>query len=135
MRTLLLAAAVLALGAMPAVAFFEPVSRRVDLNGDGKPERVHTLKLPGPNGQTDDLSAHTAVAVEGSCGDVTVTAPQDALGFLRFPEADTHPGHELLADLRSGASGRAGSVDLIAWRAGPNGCPRAKHLFHFSSNR
>src|SRR3954471_23459769 len=134
MRRILLAAAGMLTVTAPATAFFEPFSRHSDLNGDGKPERVHTLKIQGPGGGTDDLSAQTAVAVEGACGQVRITAPQDALGFLKLPEADTRPGHEVLADLRSGASGRAGSVDLVAWRPGPNGCPQPRRLFHHSSD-
>jgi hypothetical protein len=135
MRGLLGALLLLALGAPVALGFFEPVSRRVDLTGDGKPERVHTVKMPGPNGETDDLSAQTVVAIDDRCGaNQFVTTPQDALGSLSFPKADTHKGREAFIDLRSGASGRAGSVDLVALRPQATGCPRPRVLFHYSSD-
>ncbi|MFL5825879.1 MAG: hypothetical protein ACJ76V_05090 [Thermoleophilaceae bacterium] len=135
MRVALPALVVLALGAPAALGFFEPVSRHVDLTGDGKPERVHTVKMPGPNGETGDLSAQTAVAIDDSCGaNHFVTKPQDALGSISFPKADTHRGREAFIDLRSGASGRAGSVELVALRPQGSGCPRPRELFRYSSD-
>ncbi|HEX8855525.1 MAG TPA: hypothetical protein VF752_07975 [Thermoleophilaceae bacterium] len=135
MRALPAALALLALAAPAASGFFEPVSRHVDLTGDGKPERVHTVKMPGPGGGTGDLEAQTAVAIADTCGDNQfVTRPQDSLGSLSFPKADTHRGREAFIDLRSGASGRAGSIDLVALRPQGSGCPRPRELFRYSSD-
>jgi hypothetical protein len=135
MRTLLLAATLLALAAPSAFALFEPKTRHVNLDGDAKAETVRTVKVPGPNGETDDLAAGTEVAIQDDCGSIPVTGPQDALGHLSFPKADTHPGREVLVDLRSGASGRAGSIDLVGWRRRASGCARPRTLFHYSSGQ
>lgn len=126
--------------AAPASAFFEDRSVRGDLDADGAPEQAHTVRVPDPAYPGDDTFARTQVNASDSCAagttDVRIAGPQDSLAFLKLYEADSRPGREVYAELRSGASGRAGEAHLVAWRPDPaGGCGIPRDLFAYRSDR
>jgi hypothetical protein len=139
-RPAVISAAVLALLlAAPAVAFFKPKSVSGNLDSDANIEKVVAEKVPDATDPSDDTLAQTAVDVIDQCGPtevhVRVAGPQEALIELKLLTADTQPGKDILADLRSGASGRVGEVDLVSWRPIPGGTPCAgpHYLFRYRS--
>ena len=87
---------------------------RGDLDADGKTETVRAVRvdLPGVKDEFDQ----TAIEVTDDCGTKRIAGPQDNLVLLRLKRADTRPGREVFADLRSGAAGRLGEARLVAWR-------------------
>jgi hypothetical protein len=140
MRRLVSVAAALALmAAPPALALFKPKTLSGNLDSDPNVEQVKTVRVPDPSDPTDDTLAQTAVDVVDKCGsntlEVRVAGPQEALVTLKLVNADTRPGKEVFADLRSGASGRVGEIDLVAWRKGPSSqfCAQPRDLFKYTS--
>jgi hypothetical protein len=138
------AAAAIGLGAAlataPALGFFEDHSVSGDLDGDGAAEQARTVKVPDSAYPGDDSFARTEVHVSDTCAtgttDARVAGPQESLAFLKLPDADTRPGRELYAELRSGASGRAGEAHLVAWRPSSTGaCGEPHDLFAYRSSR
>ena len=129
----------LALGATPAAGIFKPKSVSGNLDSDANIEKVVAEKVPDPTDPSDDLLAQTAVDVVDQCGGtelrMRVAGPQDALVELKLVDADTHPGKDVLADLRSGASGRVGEVRLVSWRPNPGDtiCAAPHDLFKYRS--
>lgn len=123
--------------AAPAAGFFEDRSLSGDLDGDGTPETVRTVRVvadpaTGPDDETDRVKVNVA----DTCPtDTTVTGVQDSVGFMRLVAADTRPGRELSVDLRSGASARAGEYRLVAWRLDPAGCGTRRNLFRYLSEK
>jgi hypothetical protein len=100
--------------AVPAFGFLGPKTVRGDLDADGKAETVRAVRvdLPGVKDEFDQ----TAIEVTDDCGTKRIAGPQDNLVLLRLKRADTRPGREVFADLRSGAAGRLGEARLVAWR-------------------
>jgi hypothetical protein len=118
--------------AAPAYGFLGPKTVRGDLDADGAAETVRAVRVdvPGVNEEFDQ----TAIEVGDQCGTqgkVTkrIAGPQDNLVLLRLKRADTRPGREVFADLRSGAAGRLGEARLVAWR----GCA-PRQLFAYRSD-
>jgi hypothetical protein len=119
LRKLLLASAFAVSLAVPAYGFLGPKEVRGDLDADGQLETVRAVRVDLPD--VDDQFDQTAIEVSDQCGPQgTVTrriaGPQDNLVLLRLKRADTRPGREVFADLRSGAAGRLGEARLVAWR-------------------
>jgi hypothetical protein len=137
------AAVVAALAALvlaaPAAGLFTPKTVSGNLDSDASVEQVKAERVPDPTDPSDDALAQTAVDVVDKCGDtdlvVRIAGPQEALAALRLVDADTHPGKDVLADLRSGASGRVGEIDLVSWRPAASGpmCMTPHRLFKYSS--
>lgn len=123
--------------AAPAAGFFEDRSLYGDLDGDGTPETVRTVRvLADPATGPDDEADRVKVNVADTCpNDTTVTGVEDGVGFMRLVEADTRAGRELSVDLRSGASARAGEYRLMAWRLDPAGCGTRRDLFRYLSEK
>jgi hypothetical protein len=98
----------------PASGFLGPKTVKGDLDADGKAETVRAVRvdLPGVKDEFDQ----TAIEVADDCGTKRIAGPQDNLVLLRLKRADTRPGREVFADLRSGAAGRLGEARLVAWR-------------------
>jgi hypothetical protein len=126
------------LAATPASGLFNAKSVSGNLDADSNIERAEAERVPDPIDPSDDTLAQTAVDVVDQCGATTlktrVAGPQEALVTLRLLNADTHPGKDVLADLRSGASGRVGEIDLVSWRpaSGPM-CAVPHYLFKYRS--
>jgi hypothetical protein len=118
--------------AVPAYGFLGPKTVHGDLDADGVSETVQAVRVDVPD--VPDQFDQTAIQVSDDCGaQGTVTrriaGPQDNLVLLRLKRADTRPGREVFADLRSGAAGRLGEARLVAWR---NCAPR--QLFAYRSD-
>ncbi|MGZ4202388.1 MAG: hypothetical protein ACXVRH_10055, partial [Thermoleophilaceae bacterium] len=113
------------LAAAPAAGLFKAKTVSGNLDSDANIEQVQAERVPDPTDPSDDTLAQTAVEVVDDCNGTTlktrIAGPQEALVTLKLADADTHPGKDVLADLRSGASGRVGEIDLVSWRpaAGP----------------
>ena len=137
MRRLALAAAIAGAAAAPAAAFVGPVTLRGDLDGDPPPETVEAVRVDLEG--VDDRFDRTAIRVTDSCRGRSVArrvaGPQDNLATLHLRAVDPRPGKEILVDLRSGASGRAGEARVVAWRRGGADCRRARSLFSYLSDR
>jgi hypothetical protein len=132
LRRLFLLPALALLVAAPAYGFLGPKQVRGDLDADGQLETVRAVRVDVPD--VDDQFDQTAIEVSDDCGSQgTVTrriaGPQDNLVLLRLKRADTRPGREVFADLRSGAAGRLGEARLVAWR----GC-EPHELFDYNSD-
>ena len=130
---LLAAAAIAAAGGTAALAFYEPVERRGDLDGDAGIERAFTVPRSVRGEQW------TEVRVSDDCPAATTTnrrvsGVEESLGRLKLVAADTRPGREVFLDLRSGASGRNGETRLVAWRP-TGGCPDPRRLFAYRPER
>jgi hypothetical protein len=139
-RPAILAATVLALVlAAPAAGLFRSKSVSGNLDSDANIEKAVAEKVPDSTDPNDDTLAQTAVDVVDQCGPteirVRVAGPQEALVTLKLLDADTHPGKDVLADLRSGASGRVGEVDLLSWRPNPGAqiCAGPHYLFKYNA--
>jgi hypothetical protein len=136
-RRLALTALLASLAAAPAAAFVEPVTVRGDLDGDRPLERVEAVRVDLPD--VEDPFDRTAIRVTDSCrGRLVarrVAGPQDNLATLRLRPVDPRPGREILADLRSGASGRLGEARVVAWRRGGPDCRRPRSLLRYLSDR
>ena len=139
-RPAILAALILALTfAAPASGLFREKSVSGNLDSDSNIEKVVAERVPDPTDPNDDTLAQTAVDVVDQCGStevrVRIAGPQEALAELKLVDADTHPGKDVLADLRSGASGRVGEVRLVSWRptSGTPICAEAHDLFKYQS--
>jgi hypothetical protein len=140
-RPALVAAPILALAlAAPAAGLFKPKSLSGNLDSDANVEKVVAERVPDPVDPADDALAQTAVDVIDNCGGTEiktrVAGPQEALVALKLVDADTHPGKDVFADLRSGASGRVGEIRLVSWRptSGAPNCAAAHDLFKYRSN-
>ena len=103
----------------PAYGFLGPKTVHGDLDADGTAETVRAVRVdvPGVQNRFDQ----TAIEITDDCGsqgEVTrrIAGPQENLALLRLKWADTRPGREVFADLRSGAAGRLGEARLVAWR-------------------
>jgi hypothetical protein len=139
-RPAILAATALALVvAAPASGLFRSKTVSGNLDRDANIEKVVAEKVPDPTDPNDDTLAQTAVDVIDQCPSgevhVRVAGPQEALVELKLVTADTQPGKDVLADLRSGASGRVGEVDLVSWRpiSGGTPCAGPHYLFKYRS--
>src|SRR4051812_24477178 len=123
--------------AVPALGFYEDKSLPGDLDGDAATETVRTVRVQeDPAAAPDDEVDRVQVNVSDSCAaDTKVAGPQDSMAQLRLVPADTLPGSEVLVDLRSGASGRAGEFRLVAWRLDGAGCGAPRDLFRYFSDR
>src|SRR5689334_1431794 len=140
-RPAILAATLLALAllAAPASGLFRSKTVSGNLDSDANIEKVVAEKVPDPTDPTDDTLAQTAVDVIDQCGPtefhVRIAGPQEALVELKLVSADTHAGKDILADLRSGAAGRVGEVDLVSWRpvSGGTPCAQPHYLFKYRS--
>lgn len=133
LRLVLVAATIAMAAATSAPAFFEPVERRGDLDGDAGIERAFTAPRPVRGEEW------TEVRVSDDCPAATATnrrisGVEESLGRLRLVAADTRPGREVFLDLRSGASGRNGETRLVAWRP-TAGCPAPRRLFAYRPER
>jgi hypothetical protein len=118
--------------AAPAYGFLGPKTVHGDLDADGTAETVRAVRVDVPG--VENRFDQTAIEVSDHCGaqgKVTkrVAGPQENLALLRLKRADTRPGREVFADLRSGAAGRLGEARLVAWR---NCAPRK--LFAYDSD-
>jgi hypothetical protein len=140
-RPAILAALILALVlAAPASGLFTDKSVSGNLDSDSNIEKVVAERVPDPADPNDDTLAQTAVDVVDQCGSteirVRIAGPQEALAELKLVDADTYPGKDVLADLRSGASGRVGEVRLVSWRpsSGTPVCAAAHDLFKYRSS-
>jgi hypothetical protein len=140
-RPVLVAALILALAlAAPAAGLFKPKTVSGNLDSDANIEKAVAERVPDPTDPSDDTLAQTAVDIVDKCGSndlqVRVAGPQEALVTLKLVDADTHPGKDVLADLRSGAAGRAGEIDLVSWRptTDPQMCAAPHYLFKYKSN-
>ena len=124
MRTALLALLLAVAAPAAASAFYEPVSERGDLDGDGVAEEVRTVEAG------DD---RTAVNVTDSCGlDRRIAGVQDSLAFLKLLQADGLPGREVFIDLRSGATARVGEARVVALRdPDGDGCGTPRQLWTY----
>ena len=136
MRRLLLAIPLSLALAAPALAFVGPEQRSGDLDGDGGAETARAARVDLP--RIDDQFDQTDVRVSDSCGgqaiDQRILGPQDNLAVLRLRAADTRPGREVFADLRSGASGRLGEAGIVAWREARGlPCRVPRRLFFYES--
>ena len=132
-RALLLGAALAAASGASALAFYEPVEKRGDLDGDAGIERARTAPRPV------DGEQWTEVRVSDDCPDGTLTdrrisGVEESLARLRLVAADTRPGREVFVELRSGASGRNGEARLVAWRSTER-CPGPRRLFRYRTER
>jgi hypothetical protein len=139
-RPAILAVLVLALVlAAPAWGLFRSKSVSGNLDSDANIEKAVAEKVPDATDPNDDSLAQTAVDVVDQCGPseirVRVAGPQEALVVLKLVNADTHAGKDVLADLRSGASGRVGEVDLVSWRPNPGAqiCAGPHYLFKYNA--
>jgi hypothetical protein len=125
--------------AAPASGLFRTKSVSGNLDSDANVEKVVAERVPDPTDPTDDTLAQTAVDVVDQCGPtevhMRVAGPQEALVGLKLVDADTQPGKDILADLRSGAAGRVGEVRLVSWRpiSGAQICAGAHDLFKYRS--
>lgn len=136
MKRLALAAA-LALGlSAPAGAWLGPQEKSGDLDGDGSPETVKSVRIH-LTGVKDPHFDATAVNVDDTCNGSPVSkriaGPQDNLALLRLRDADARPGREVFVDMRSGASAHLGEARVVAWRAG-SPCSRARQLFAYKTD-
>jgi hypothetical protein len=139
-RPAILAVAILALAlaAAPASGLFRSKSVSGNLDSDANIEKAVAEKVPDPTDPNDDTLVQTAVDVIDQCGPtevhVRIAGPQDALVELKLVNADTHAGKDILSDLRSGASGRVGEVDLVSWRpASGMPCAQPHYLFKYNA--
>jgi hypothetical protein len=140
-RPAILAALILALTlAAPASGLFKEKSVSGNLDSDANIEKAVAERVPDAADPNDDTLAQTAVDIVDTCGStgvhVRVAGPQEALVTLKLINADTHPGKDVLADLRSGASGRVGEIRLVSWRptSGSPICAAAHDLFKYRSS-
>ena len=139
-RPAILAVPVLVLAlAAPASGLFRAKSVSGNLDSDANIEKAVAEKVPDPTDPTDDTLVQTAVDIVDQCGanqvSTRVAGPQEALVELKLVDADTHAGKDVLADLRSGASGRVGEIDLVSWRPNPGAtpCGLPRYLFKYNS--
>ncbi len=127
------------LAATPAAGLFKAKTISGNLDSDANVEQVQAERVPDPTDPSDDTLAQTAVDVVDDCNGTTlktrIAGPQEALVTLKLVDADTHPGKDVLADLRSGASGRVGEIDLVSWRpASGTPCATPHYLFKYRSS-
>ena len=131
---LALALAAVAIAALPASGFIRPTRLVSDLDG-GRPfevVRVVRIRRPGVDG--------TGVEILDGCPSgpirVPVAGPQDDLAILAAMRADTRPGKEVFADLRSRRTNARGEIRVVAWRRarGPI-CRRPRELWKYGRAR
>jgi hypothetical protein len=136
MKRAALTTAILLAFAAPAAGWLGTQRKSADLDGDGAPETVRTVRVHVP-GVTDRRFDQTAVRIEDTCNGSPVrkriAGPQDNLVLMRLRDADARPGREVFVDLRSGAASRLGEARVVAWRAGAP-CSHARDLFKYDSD-
>ena len=137
MRRLVPTIVLLCLVAAPAAAFVEPVTRFGDLDGDAAREKVQAVRVDVRG--VENAFDRTAIQVSDTCRGRSVrrrvAGPQDNLATLRLKNLDARSGAEIIADLRSGASGRLGEARVVAWRRSGVACRTARSLYTYRSER